>query len=177
MDARWERIVEVFSRASELPSPERPTFLEEACAGDADLRREVESLLASDSDAGRFLETPAAEVAARMLPEQPEHLAEGARIGPYEVVSLVGAGGMGEVYRARDTRLDRSVAIKVLPREMMADADRKRRLLREARTASALNHPNIVTIHDIVSEDGRDSICHGVRTRPDARRSDSSGRG
>lgn len=153
MDARWERIVEVFSDASELPPAERPAFLDRVCAGDPGLRREVESMLASDSEAEGFLDIPVAKVAPPA-----ERLAEGARIGPYEVVSLVGSGGMGEVYRARDTRLDRSVAIKVLPREMTADVDRKRRLLREARAASALNTPHIVTIHDVVSENGRDSI-------------------
>jgi serine/threonine protein kinase len=86
-------------------------------------------------------------------------LAPGARLGHYELLSLVGAGGMGEVYRARDTRLDRTVAIKVLPAGASADEERQRRFEREARAASALNHPNICTIHEIGAADGRDYIC------------------
>lgn len=82
----------------------------------------------------------------------------GTKIGPYEIVSLLGVGGMGEVYKARDTRLNRFVAVKVIARHIAADEDRRKRLLREARTASALNHPNIVTIHDVLSNNGQDSI-------------------
>jgi len=82
----------------------------------------------------------------------------GSKLGSYEVLSLLGAGGMGEVYRARDTRLGREVAIKVLPAERMADEDRRRRFVQEARAASALSHPNIVTIHEIESADGVDFI-------------------
>ena len=85
-------------------------------------------------------------------------LSLGSKLGPYEVLSLLGAGGMGEVYRARDTRLGRDVAIKVLPAERMADESRRRRFVQEARAASALNHPNIVTIHEIESADGIDFI-------------------
>src|SRR5216684_703389 len=85
-------------------------------------------------------------------------LSAGTRLGPYEILSLVGAGGMGEVYRARDTRLDRFVAIKVLSAEKVADTERKRRFVQEAKAASALNHPNIITIHDIAEEHGTDYI-------------------
>src|SRR2546428_210823 len=85
-------------------------------------------------------------------------LALGSKLGSYEVLSLLGAGGMGEVYRARDTRLGREVAVKVLPAERMADEDRRRRFVQEARAASALSHPNIVTIHEIGSADGNDFI-------------------
>ena len=85
-------------------------------------------------------------------------VAPGSKLGPYEILALLGAGGMGEVYRARDLRLGREVAIKVLPAERMADADRRRRFVQEARAASALNHPNIVTIHEIGSVDGIDFI-------------------
>ena len=90
-------------------------------------------------------------------------LSPGSKLGPYEVLSLLGAGGMGEVYRARDTRLGREVAIKVLPAERMADEDRRRRFVQEARAASALNHPNIVTIYEIESADGSRLHRHGVR--------------
>src|SRR5215467_10446987 len=85
-------------------------------------------------------------------------LAVGTKLGPYEVVALLGAGGMGEVYRARDTRLERSVAIKILPKEMSADPVRKQRFEREAKTISGLNHPNICTLHDIGSQDGVDYL-------------------
>jgi serine/threonine protein kinase len=88
----------------------------------------------------------------------PPRLSPGARIGPYEILGLLGAGGMGEVYKARDTRLDRTVAIKVLPAYSAGDAEAGKRLLREARAASALNHPHIVTIHDVLSDGGRDSL-------------------
>src|SRR5512136_2811935 len=86
-------------------------------------------------------------------------LAAGTRLGPYEVVGLIGAGGMGEVYKARDTRLDRTVAIKVLPAEKVADPERRRRFVQEAKAASALNHPNIVTVYDIGQVDGIDFIA------------------
>src|SRR6202047_2610949 len=82
----------------------------------------------------------------------------GRRLGPYEILSAIGAGGMGEVYKARDTRLDRIVAIKILPHDKVADPERKRRFLQEARAASALNHPNIVTLHDIASDAGMDYL-------------------
>jgi serine/threonine protein kinase len=81
-------------------------------------------------------------------------LSAGVRIGPYEILALLGTGGMGEVYKARDTRLNRIVALKTLPAEKVADADRKRRFLLEARAAAGLNHPNIVTIHEISEENG-----------------------
>jgi serine/threonine protein kinase len=85
-------------------------------------------------------------------------LAAGTRLGPYEIVAALGAGGMGEVYKARDTRLDRLVAVKVLPADKVADHERKRRFVEEAKAASALNHPHIVTIHDISSDNGIDFI-------------------
>ena len=97
-------------------------------------------------------------------------LASGARLGPYEILSAIGAGGMGEVYRARDTRLDRTVAIKVLPPEFSADPDRVARFQREAKTIAALSHPHICTLHDIGStsspqaaKGGRPRLC---RVRP-----------
>jgi len=85
-------------------------------------------------------------------------LSSGTRIGPYEITALLGAGGMGEVYRARDTRLERTVAIKILPKEMSADPVRKLRFEREAKIISSLNHPNICTLHDIGSQDGVDYL-------------------
>ena len=115
-------------------------------------------LLKFDSRGDRFIEEPALEVAAKMMAqEKPESLL-GQQLGSYQILSLLGAGGMGVVYKARDTRLKRSVAIKVLPADQVSDPERKRRFIQEARAASALNHPNIITIYDIGSEGGIDFI-------------------
>ena len=106
----------------------------------------------------QFIEEPALEVAAKMIAQdEPESLV-GQQIGSYQILSLLGAGGMGVVYKARDTRLKRSVAIKVLPARQVNDPERKRRFIQEARAASALNHPNIITIYDIGSESGIDFV-------------------
>src|SRR5512147_2022288 len=155
---RWHQVAEIFDSAIARPPSERASFLEQSCGGDADLRREVERMLAVEAEASAFLKTPAMEVAARALAAESARLSPGARIGPYEIESLLGAGGMGEVYKARDPRLNRTVAIKVLPALGAEDLGLRKRLLREAQAASALNHPHIVTIHDIVSEGGRDSV-------------------
>src|SRR5271157_2423315 len=155
---RWLQVERIYHEAEAQPAGERASFLDQACAGDAGLRGEVERMLAGDSEAAGFLEVPAVEMAARALAADAVRISPGSRLGPYEVVSFAGAGGMGEVYKARDTRLNRTVAIKVLPPLAAGDAERRRRFLREARAASALNHPNIVTLYDVVSEDGRDSI-------------------
>jgi serine/threonine-protein kinase len=129
----------------------RETFLDEACAGDPDLRRAAEALLAEQSATAGFLATLA------WTPERPR-LAAGTRLGPYEIQSFIGAGGMGEVYKGRDTRLGRTAAIKVLPPNLAADPDRRRRFEQEARAVSALNHPNICTLHDIGSDGGTDYL-------------------
>ena len=89
-------------------------------------------------------------------------LTPGARLGPYEILSPLGAGGMGEVYKARDSRLNRFVAIKVLPAERLSNPDRKQRFIQEAQAASALNHPNIITIHDISNDNGPGLHCDGI---------------
>jgi predicted ATPase len=158
---RWKQTDNLLQAVLERPAAERDAFLRHACAGDAALEREVRSLLTSQQQAGSFLESPAIELAARALAvEQTEGLpkdlkasrdwmAPGAKLGPYEIVAALGAGGMGEVYRARDTRLDRGVAIKILPAAFSADHERLQRFDREARLASSLNHPNIVTIHEL----------------------------
>ena len=156
---RWQQVEKLCQAALELEETRRAAFLEEACAGDEELRREVESLLQFDDGRGdRFIEEPALEVAAKMMAhEKPESLI-GQQLGSYQILSLLGAGGMGVVYKARDTRLNRSVAIKVLPSDKVSDPERKRRFIQEARAASALNHPNIITLYDIGSESGIDFI-------------------
>jgi eukaryotic-like serine/threonine-protein kinase len=155
---RWEQVERICQSALELEESRRAAFLEEACGSDEELRREVESLLQFDRGGERFIEQPAVELAAKMIAqEKPESLV-GQQLGSYQILSLLGAGGMGVVYRARDTRLNRSVAIKVLPADKVSDPERKRRFIQEARAASALNHPNIITLYDIGSESGVDFI-------------------
>jgi serine/threonine protein kinase/Tol biopolymer transport system component len=159
-DARWQRIEEVFHHAADLAPPQRAEFLSAACAGDEELRREVESLLANDDSADNMVEA-AVSKAAGLLPEEQTAAGDdlvGKHIGSYVVTELIGKGGMGMVFKARDTQLNRSVAIKALPTDRMTDPERKRRFLQEAKATSALNHPNIVTVHGITQEHGTDFI-------------------
>jgi len=156
---RWKRIEELYDRALAREPGERERFLAEACGGDEELRREVDSLLSNAEQGEDFLERPALEVAARRYVSTVMVDLTGRKLGRYEVLSRVGRGGMGEVYRARDTRLKRQVALKVLPPERLADPERKRRFEQEARAASALDHPNIVTIHDIDQAEGIEFIA------------------
>ncbi len=147
---RWERTKEILEQALCLVPEERQAFLELACGADADLRMEVESLIAAHEEAGsQFLGAAAPEV-LQLAPSRA--LTAGTKLGPYEIIAPLGAGGMGEVYRARDTHLGRTVAIKILPAAFSADQDRLHRFKEEARSASALNHPNIITIHDLGQE-------------------------
>lgn len=139
-DARWEKVEQIYNTALERPEAERAAFLSDACGGDEELRRELESLLGYAQRAGNFLEPPAPEVSA---------LAAGDFVSGYRVISKLGEGGMGEVYLAEDTRLGRQVALKVLPRELAGDSRREAHFLQEARAASALDHPNIGAIYGI----------------------------
>jgi predicted ATPase/predicted Ser/Thr protein kinase len=154
---RWERTKEILEQALRLAPAERQAYLDSACRTDVDLRSEVESLIASHKEAGsQFLGAAAADV---LQLASPHALATGTKLGPYEIVELLGAGGMGEVYRARDVRLDRTVAIKILPPALSADSDRLQRFEQEARSASALNHPNIVTIYALGLHDSTHYIA------------------
>jgi len=155
---RWEHIERLYHASLELRQESREAFLQEACAGDEALRREVAALVACDGKAASFIETPALEIAAKALAgdaqtadqtQAPNSIAAPRRIGPYQVLALLGKGGMGEVYLALDTRLGRRVAIKLLPAEFTAAAERVSRFAQEARAASAFNHPNIITIYEI----------------------------
>ena len=156
---RWRRAQEVFLAATEREAGVRAAFVEAECAGDLELKAEVESLLSSYQAApSSFLESPAIE-ATQAVPPASRALGKGTRLGPYEILSPLGAGGMGEVYRAKDERLGREVAIKVLSSELSQDASRVKRFEKEARSASALNHPNIVTIYDFGSSEGLSYIA------------------
>ena len=144
-----QKIDQVFQSALDLAPGRRAIFLDEACAGDSELRREVESLLKAHEDAGDFIEDSASDVAAKLLAEKQTLVRPGQVVGQYLVEALLGAGGMGEVYLAQDKRLGRRVALKILPASFTHDANRLRRFEQEARAASALNHPNIITIYEI----------------------------
>jgi serine/threonine protein kinase/Tfp pilus assembly protein PilF len=151
---RWQQIDQLLGAALEREPAERAVFLAEACAGDETLLREVESLLRSEQGARSFMETPVAALAAHALAAEQSRARVGERLGHYQILSRLGAGGMGEVYLARDGRLGRNVALKLLPVQFYSDPDRVRRFEREGRAASALNHPNIITIHDFGEVDG-----------------------
>src|SRR6516225_1736477 len=143
---RWQQVKGLLQEALELAPAQRQAFLDRACSNDDSLRREVESLLSSDDKArSTFLQS---------APNVRLALTKGTRLGDFEILSLLGAGGMGEVYRARDHRLDRDVAIKVLPRFVSLDPERLRRFEQEAKAAAALNHPNIVAVFHMGSYEG-----------------------
>ncbi len=156
MDAgRWREIERLYHAALEREPEERGEFILKACTGDAELRNELESLLAQDLKERGPLDGPAWEGAASLLDSgKIRRLSAGVQLGPYRIEKQIGAGGMGEVYRARDTRLGRDVALKVLPAEVAGDPARCQRFELEARAVAALNHPNIVAIHDVGNENG-----------------------
>jgi serine/threonine-protein kinase len=151
-DNRWQRVEAIFHRAVELRPEARSALLDEACGADESLRREVESLLAHESADG-------ATFAGPWQPQVSGGLAVGQQVSHYQVQEKLGEGAMGVVYRAYDTQLHRPVALKILPPEYAADPERRARLLREARAASALNHPNIVGVHEVGSDSGMDFIA------------------
>ena len=159
MSERWQQVERLYHAALERGAERRAAFLAEACAGDEGLRREVESLLAYEEQAEAFIESPALEVAAKMMAEeQGATVAAGQTINQYKIISPLGAGGMGEVYLAEDTRLGRRVALKFLPALFTQDKGHLRRFEQEARAVAALSHPNVCTIHEVV-ETGEGRHC------------------
>jgi serine/threonine protein kinase len=153
---RWNQVKQLFQQALELDDGRRGVFLDQACRGDHTLRREVELLITAHSQATSFIETPVCEPGTNASAHEKNRLSAGQVLGHYRIVSLLGAGGVGEVYLAEDTRLKRKVAIKVLLPDSLEDRDRSRkRLVREAQAAARLDHPNICAIHEIGEQDNR----------------------
>jgi serine/threonine protein kinase len=156
----WDRVKHVFQQALDRPPYERAAYVRELCGDDQALREEVDSLLATHEEAASFAERPAVELLRELGPESRPSapvgrvVRPGDRLGVYEIQAVLGAGGMGEVYKARDTRLGRTVAIKVLPTHLAADRDRYQRFDREARAVANLDHPHIGALFDIGQDDG-----------------------
>src|SRR5437660_6313934 len=155
----WQQLQDLFHSAIALTPNQRAPYLERTCHGDNLLRKSVESLIQSHEESCHFIDSPAFEAAAEMLADGHE-FKRGQTLGHYEIHSLLGSGGMGEVYLAQDTRLNRKIALKLLPPHFTINPDRVRRFEREARAASALNHPNIVTIYEI----GQSNSAHFIAT-------------
>ena len=157
---RWQQIRDLLHSAMQLEPTQRPSYLELHCSSDPSLRKDVDSFLATEERLkSSFLESPAlAHVARERITDSLMLFTTGMKLGPYEIQSLLGAGGMGDVYRARDTRLDRTVAIKVLPPYLSSDPVRRQRFEREARAISALQHPNICTLYDVGEQGGTDYL-------------------
>ncbi len=156
--ARLQTIEEIFHAALDRPTEEIGSFLDATCQGDTSLRAELETLLAAREEAGHFIETPALDLAAKILEEGQPELLIGRRIGHYELSRRIGAGGMGEVYLAADVTAGRKAALKLLPARFTGDRQRLDRFVREAHAVVALNHPNILTIYEI----GEDRSIHYI---------------
>ncbi|MFN7926749.1 MAG: serine/threonine-protein kinase [Blastocatellia bacterium] len=155
---QWQQIERLYHAALERAPAARAAFLAEACANDAALRREVEELLQYDDEAETFMQNNAAVAVAQQLDSEElqatQTLLTGQQLGAYKILVPLGKGGIGEVFLALDTRLERKVALKLLPRDVAANPERLRRFVREAKAASALNHPHVATVYDIGAADG-----------------------
>ena len=146
---RYKRVRQIYVDALLVGLDRRDAYLTEVCGADWALRQDVELLLDREEQGGALNDQPTLEAATRVLTENQSESPIGQSIGNYRILSLLGKGGMGEVYLGEDTRLKRKVAIKLLPAAFTTDQARLRRFEQEAQAASALNHPNIITIHEI----------------------------
>src|SRR4051812_2217302 len=156
---RWQQVNDLFHSAIECAPADRVVFLDKACRGDETLCREVKSLLRSHERTKNFIESPAFEVAPELLVRDRACELVGQLIGRYRFERLIGVGGMGEVYLARDEQLGRKAALKLLPQHLTADEAQVSRFKTEARSASALNHPNILTVYEIGADENRHFIA------------------
>ena len=160
---QWRKIHELFEAALERPADERAAFLARACVGDEETQRRVEAMLAADARDDLLMDRPAYQAASALATSMPgaddSQSFSGEMIGVYRLMRELGHGGMGTVYLAYDTRLGRQAALKLLPSRLINNPERVRRLQRESRAATALNHPNIITIYDFGQENGRDYIA------------------
>ncbi|MGH9956578.1 MAG: protein kinase domain-containing protein [Pyrinomonadaceae bacterium] len=150
----WQKVREVFDAALRQEPEDRQNYLNKACGDDRDLLNEVESLFTSFDQSGDFMETPAVAQVADIIEGDTKRVETGTRFSHYEIVRQIGIGGMGEVYLAKDQKLDRRVAIKIVNERFSRDEANLKRFVREAKTASALNHPNILVIHEIGENEG-----------------------
>ncbi len=146
---KFKKIEEIYLSVIEIPNNDRKEFLDERCGDDKDLRKEVELLLSFEDPEDNFLEEPPDQLAAELMSENETSDYTNQKIKHFEILEKIGKGGMGTVYLAKDTRLERQVAIKFLDKELSQNEERLRRFILEAKAASALNHPNILTIHEI----------------------------
>ena len=156
---RQQQISRILHAALTRDAHERAAFLADACAGDDELRRQVESRLAGEDAAPNILEVTAPEIAAPTFTSTPTLPFASGQLAHYRIIEKIGAGGMGEVYRARDEQLDRDVAIKVLPAASFEDPTARARLVREAKAAAALNHPHICTVYEVGEANGQTYIA------------------
>ncbi len=152
-DEKWQKVREIFDAALCRQPDERARFVNKVCGNDKTLLREVESLLKSLGSADSFMETPAVAKVAYVIEAEQRKINPGTCFGHYEIIKQIGAGGMGEVYLAKDKKLDRQVAIKILNEKFAGQESNLKRFIKEAKAASALNHPNILTIYEFVEAD------------------------